>query len=99
MDRYELHCIVRIGLVETSEFVVKRKRMIYTFFCVSSHLLITNFQYLETRIILLLKPFTSLVPSTLDNVLLPCDIFICTHWRILVYMALNMERKISLLVM
>jgi len=71
--------------------------MICTFLCVSSLLPITNFQYLETRIILSLKPFTSLVPSTLDNVSLASDIFICTHWRILVYKALNMETKISLL--
>jgi hypothetical protein len=49
MDRYELHCIVCIGLVETSELVVKQKRVMFTFFCVSSHLLIMNFQYLETH--------------------------------------------------
>jgi len=62
MDRFELHCIVCIGLVETSELVAKRKRIICTFFCVSSHLLIMNFQYMETHIILWLKPFLNLVP-------------------------------------
>jgi hypothetical protein len=59
MDRYELHCVVYIGLVETSELVAKRKGMIFTFFCMSAHLLIINLQYLETHIILSFKSLVS----------------------------------------
>lgn len=62
MDRFELYCIVYIDLVETSELVVKRKRMIFTFSCMSTHLLIINLQYLDIHIILSLKSLVSLVP-------------------------------------